>query len=72
MTNPLIAEELARQHQQELLADAANARLARRTGQGGWPWWAMSWRQRAGRTLIRAGAVLAGPGLAAVWRDAAS
>ena len=72
MLNPLIAEDLARQHQQDLLADAARAQLARRAGDGGWPWWVLNWRLRAGRTLIRAGEWLAAGRLAAAWRDAAS
>jgi hypothetical protein len=75
--NPLIAESLARQHQQELLAQAANARLngrhrhPRHTRQPHasrlerLPWWVLSWRLRAGRTLIRAGESLAARGGAA-------
>jgi hypothetical protein len=62
MMNPLIAEELARQHRQDLLAQAARARLARRSGDGGLPWWVMTWRLRAGRSLIRAGEWLAARG----------
>jgi hypothetical protein len=87
MTNPLFAEALARQHQQDLLDQAARARLVRRAGDGAPPWWALSWRVRAGRVLIRAGERVAGARrartvdalssagahhLAAAWRDAAS